>query len=102
MSGNKSEHVIRFHRSADSGVVNEKSLGHIEEPNRFLLFPHIAPPPDVVPPSSSAWLLKNETLPLSVTWRSLLDSKDIAPVRDGGGVRETNHAKSVQESLSTA
>ena len=44
MSGHKSEHIARFHRSADSSVANGKSLGHIEEPNRFLLFPHIAPP----------------------------------------------------------
>ena len=40
-SMDKSEHVVaRFHRSADSGVANGKSFGHIEEPNRFLLFPH--------------------------------------------------------------
>ena len=44
MSGNKSEHVAQFHRSADSGVADGKSLGYIEKPNRFLLFPHIVPP----------------------------------------------------------
>ena len=54
-----------------------------------------------LPPLSPAWLLKKETLPLSVTWSSL-DHKYVAPVWGGGGERETNHAKSVHESLSAA
>ena len=53
-----------------------------------------------LPPEPPAELLKKHTVPPTVTLSSLLSFAYIAPV--WGGKRETNHAKSVQESLFTA